>query len=303
MNPVLVLLLALSLSQTPDAKATAKQRFSLGTQLFERRDYPRALDAFEQSFAVLPLAVTAWNIGRCHEQLERWGAAVAWFQRYLWLEPAAKDRVAVEADLRRIERKLAPGVLVLSVAATPAEAAIALDGVRLGTGWTWLELTEGRHRLEVTLEGYEPSVQDVSIVGVGSRVLPVTLGLRLLPEPSAPPPVAADVPLIEVSPFPTMSPAPVAVVALPAPVKPVKVLRVTWVGVAVTAAAVVLASSFSIASAVDRGVLTDGTVRPGTENEVISAHLQRDHDVAVGSWVAAGALGAATLVSLVVESR
>src|SRR5689334_6730252 len=72
--------------EDPDTEV-AKRHFREGSAAYERRDYAAALREFEAARAVKPVPQLDYNIGRCHDRLERYPEAVAEYKSYVAAQP------------------------------------------------------------------------------------------------------------------------------------------------------------------------------------------------------------------------
>jgi hypothetical protein len=111
----------------PDTQA-ARRHFERGLALYLTERYREALHEFETARTTRPVPAFDFNIGRCHERLEEWGAAASAYERYLSAAPGDPDaatireRLVVLRDRARLKeggriRRAAIGVGVGTVAA------------------------------------------------------------------------------------------------------------------------------------------------------------------------------------------
>jgi tetratricopeptide (TPR) repeat protein len=89
-----------TLAEPSDAKASAARARAL--ELFERSsalydvgDFSGAVELLERAYAEFPEPVLLYNLGRTHEGLGDYAAAIAAYEKYLVVAPDAKDRGAV----------------------------------------------------------------------------------------------------------------------------------------------------------------------------------------------------------------
>lgn len=69
-----------------DAADIARQVETLsaeGAQSFRAGDYEKAIELFEQAYALDPVPNLLYNIGRCYEQMEQWDEAIAQYERFM----------------------------------------------------------------------------------------------------------------------------------------------------------------------------------------------------------------------------
>lgn len=91
---------------TDEAKKRGKALFTEGQRLFELRRFAEALEKYQQAYEAAPLPGLLFNIGQAYVNLEQLDAALFSFRRYLSLAPAAANRDAVAAYIKKIEAQL-----------------------------------------------------------------------------------------------------------------------------------------------------------------------------------------------------
>ena len=82
---------------SPDEEV-ARRHYILGTEAYDRRDYPTALGHFELVRKVSPSPEIEFNIARCLDRLERWGEAAIAYDQFAAGRPT--DSAAREAASR-----------------------------------------------------------------------------------------------------------------------------------------------------------------------------------------------------------
>jgi tetratricopeptide (TPR) repeat protein len=100
-----VLLLAVLLAGTShaqDKRGLAREKFDLGRQEFAAHRYATALTAFQESYQLAPYPDLLFNIGRCHEELGQWRAALDAYERYLATNPRDDEVQRRAAFMRRM---------------------------------------------------------------------------------------------------------------------------------------------------------------------------------------------------------
>jgi hypothetical protein len=173
----------------------ARSHFVLGMQFFEVRAYRDAIREFELVTAITPSAEVWFNIGRAYEELGEYDRARVAFERYLRDRVDAPDAAAVRERLAGLSQRaaarasgslLASGDGSLKIQAPPPEAVIALDGRVISQRSEPLLLAAGRHRLEVTREGFVPFRAELSIEpGMLTTAHPALVPLREPAQPEA----------------------------------------------------------------------------------------------------------------------
>ncbi len=151
----------------PSAEQTAAARtaYGEGQRLFREGQFAQAQTQFEAAFTAVPNPVVLLSVAEAQERQSNIVDAVATLERYLTLRADAPDRAAVQARIDQMRTR--PGVLAIS--SEPSGAAITLDGTATGRVTpAEIETPAGEHTISVSLDGYEPGAQSVS----------VTFGLR-----------------------------------------------------------------------------------------------------------------------------
>ena len=93
-----------------------QQLFSEGALLFNRGDYPGALERFNKAFGLIQEPNLLFNIARCHEAIGQVEAAISHYQSYV-------DHPQATADTRLdAEQRLGPPRPAAAATAAPAPA-------------------------------------------------------------------------------------------------------------------------------------------------------------------------------------
>jgi tetratricopeptide (TPR) repeat protein len=141
-------------------------------QFFEVRAYRDAIREFSLVREITPSAEVWFNIGRAHEELGEYERARLAFERYLRDRVDAPDAAAIRQRLAALAQRaaaresgslLASGDGSLKIQAPASGAVVALDGRVISQRSEPLLLAAGRHRLEVTREGFVPFRAELSI--------------------------------------------------------------------------------------------------------------------------------------------
>src|ERR1044071_725410 len=201
---VLSLLLAPTLARAADApppaqdaaaveerRARAKTRYEEGAAAYSAGRFKDAVDLFLEADSLAPSAPLSFNIARAYEKLGDDAGALRWFRDYLRRAPDAPNAKEVDGSITAYEQRLAKkGVQQLTVMSTPAGATVTVDDRPVGvTPWTG-DLLPGKHRVGLSLRGYEDQALDVELAGHRSRDLSATL-VEQAAAPAAAAPAAA----------------------------------------------------------------------------------------------------------------
>ncbi len=148
-----------------DDTTRAREQFTQGVSLFQSGDYQRALDAFQEAYRLSPHASVRLNIANCYQQLDRPVEALFHFEHYLSEadHPTAAQRREIEASIRELRRRI--GTLTFQV--SPDGAIITIDGSdqRRAPVTEPVRVVQGRHQIEIRLEGYRTETQTVEVAG------------------------------------------------------------------------------------------------------------------------------------------
>lgn len=158
-----------------DDTVRAREEFQHGVEFFQNNDYQRALDAFQEAYRLAPHASVRLNIANCYQQLSRPVEALFHFERYLAEadHPAAAQRREIESTIRELRQRI--GTITFQV--TPDGATITIDSTdqRRAPVTESVRVTQGRHTVEIRLDGYRTETQSVDVSGGGDARVAVRL--------------------------------------------------------------------------------------------------------------------------------
>ncbi len=114
-----------------------------GTAFFKARDYRKALDRFNEAYALEAEPDLLYNIARCHEALGETSVAIEKYNRYLEQPGAdAEGRARAEEKLRSLKQAQASAAARAGAAAPGPPGPKAPPG-RSFSPWTWVTLGLG----------------------------------------------------------------------------------------------------------------------------------------------------------------
>jgi tetratricopeptide (TPR) repeat protein len=179
-----------------DAEALAAATAQEGIELFKQARYAEALVVFERSFQHARVPVVAWNMARCHEELEHPDEAIAFFERFRELSP---DDDKKQIATTKIDRLLQRYYATLSITVEPAGAEVLLDGKSAGLApLQSVRVRVGTHDVLLRLAGYEPQKRVVQVAPGQSFAFTFTLAaLPALVVLDAPEPVGGLVVVVD----------------------------------------------------------------------------------------------------------
>jgi hypothetical protein len=135
-----------------------------------------ALAELQRSYERYPTRAALFNLAMCHKALHQYRASLArfdeWQERFAVAAPE-DDRARVAAAREELHEYIG----FLAVDSEPAGATVLVDGEQQATTPLAepIALDIGRHRLEVSLEGYTTSSQELVIVPLETARVAVTL--------------------------------------------------------------------------------------------------------------------------------
>jgi len=165
----------------------AAKAFARGGELFEKRDYLGALEAFEEAYRLKPHYVVQCNIARCHEWSGDMLKAKEHYKRCLD-EGADKAEVAaaVRKSLAEVERR----ITWVTVASPGGGGTIHVDGKAVGQAPGRIPLNPGTRVIEVRREGAKPAAITIKTRGGEERtvtLIPVAREISPATQPATQP--------------------------------------------------------------------------------------------------------------------
>ncbi len=142
----------------------ARRRFAEAEEIYIRGDFAGALAEFVRIYDLLEgnprRFFVLWNMGRCQEQLFRYGEALTSFQRYLQEGGAGAELAPqVRQKIAELEARLA----TVSIQTNVASAEVWVDDRHVGTAPGDIRVDGGQHNIELRARGYAPSRRALSI--------------------------------------------------------------------------------------------------------------------------------------------
>lgn len=162
---VVSLLLSTATFAAPPPDDGKKERASslakAGIALFKAKDYAEAVKVFRESFETFPIPVVAWNMARCHEELEQPEDAIFFFNKFKEIAPS-DDKKAI-ADMR-VERLLKRYFGHLTLNVDPVGADVNINGVKAGDApLKALRLRVGTYNVEMKQPGHETMTRVIQV--------------------------------------------------------------------------------------------------------------------------------------------
>lgn len=144
-------------------RPAAQAWFDRGQLAYLAEDWDKALESFEKAFAAEPLADFVYNEGATLEKLGRPEAAANAYERYLVLDPSAKDREALIEHIKTLREPGGKDAIIDPWAGDyAADYTAGVTGSGVEAARQWLErgtiayqLGEYRHALECFESAYD----------------------------------------------------------------------------------------------------------------------------------------------------
>lgn len=163
-NPLLSLMLIMTVSLPVLAQDEAKNLFKEGIEAFHAGDYPTALESFEASYAIRPMPKILFNMAMCQKAMYRYSDALETFEKFIQTANLPADSpMHREVDSERSE--LLSKVGRITVISTPLRAQVLIDGTPIGETplMSAHPVDPGEHHITVEKKGYRPYRRQVSV--------------------------------------------------------------------------------------------------------------------------------------------
>jgi hypothetical protein len=296
--------------------AMAEQLFREGRELVQGGNVPLALEKFEASQQLDPSLGTLLNLADCMEKLGRTASAWARFSEAEQTARLEKDRIrerAASEHAHSLEARLIRLRIVLAPQVSASDVTIELDGKPLAIALlgTATPVDPGEHRVVARAAGKRDWISNVQLATPGETVL-VTIA-EMSPEPER----AASAPMGLVESKPSLvanPPRPESETLASVTEAPTRASSgwarpglVTIACAAVSVVALGLGTGYAIAAsgawndAKDAGCHNGLCPTAGAQNRAETAGSRAD--VATVSFISAGVLAGATVVSYLLLDR
>lgn len=174
-------------------RTEAKMRYEEGAQAYKEKRYKDAVDLFLEADRILSSAPLSFNIARAYERLGDSSGALQWYRDYVRRDPQAQNAAEVEAEIEKLEQKLAEkGVQQITVHSRPRGATVLVDDQPVGvTPWTG-DIPPGKHRITLQAKGFAETSRELELpadeaVHVEVRLVPGQES-EVAPSSKTPPP-------------------------------------------------------------------------------------------------------------------
>jgi len=148
----------------------AELQFQIGADFYQKGAYRDALEHFFISNRLVANRNVTFNIARTYEQMKRWADAHRYFTEALEEEDRPQQIQNIQAGIGRVS----PYIALLKVESDPPGATVYIDRKDLGSRGKAprsLALAEGKYRVIVEKDGFEPAVSGVFQIKTGAQVV------------------------------------------------------------------------------------------------------------------------------------
>jgi hypothetical protein len=159
---------------SPEETARARQLFEAGVTHYEAGRYIDALQQFQEAYRIKPHPLVRVNIANCYDKLDRPVEAIENFEAFLAVPAGdAAQRDEVRAALKELQKRV--GQVAFKV--TPDGARLVIDDrdERRAPINEPVRLSVGRHRVTISLAGYETALRAVDVKPQETETLRVDL--------------------------------------------------------------------------------------------------------------------------------
>jgi hypothetical protein len=153
-----------------EQREQARDHYRRGKRLLDRNRPEEALEEFGDSYALYPHWATSNAMGTCHDRLGRPNDALRLYQQALreggdTIPEPQRAEIQQRITALRIQLGIPETTTgTIRVSTSPAGAVVRLDGNDAGVSPINLDVPPGAHRIDVSLDGYEPAGIDVDVV-------------------------------------------------------------------------------------------------------------------------------------------
>jgi hypothetical protein len=180
----LVALLTTCLAHADDK--TAASAFARGTELFEKRDYIGALEAFEEAYRLKPHFMVQCNIARCYEESGDLVQSKTHYQRCL--DEGGASNAEISKRARKALADVQGRIVRLTVASPGKGGTLHVDGRAAGKAPGDVLVNPGTHVVEVHREGASPASATITVRAGETRELSlIPADVPIEPTPTPPP--------------------------------------------------------------------------------------------------------------------
>jgi hypothetical protein len=206
---------------TDEKRKEAAERFKRGVQLQADGNLDAAVIEFERAYELAPAYQVLYNIAVVYRDKNDRASALRAFERFLHdggPKVDAKKRKDVETEIAKLKEVVAS----ITIKSNVVGAEVRLDDLPIGKTPIAqpILVNVGRHKIEVSKEGYKSDSQFFALAGKDERVIEFNLEEIKKDPPPPPPPTATTQPTSTATAAPTPAPTPIRVTPESANTKP-----------------------------------------------------------------------------------
>jgi hypothetical protein len=157
----------------------AREAFEAGVRSLAERRFGDAAAALERSRALRALPVVHYNLALAYRGMGRYNNAITAFEAYL-AAPDPSEAPERLAAIREEVSDLRAHLVTLTLATTPADATVSIDGHPLPAGTTAVTLDPGPHAVDVVRLAHRPAHHELT--GAPGARVPLTVSLAPIRE-------------------------------------------------------------------------------------------------------------------------
>jgi hypothetical protein len=159
------------------ATAEARRRYAQGAVFFRANHYEEAIAEFSEAYSSWQNPTILYSLAQAHERMLHVARAIGYYQQYLaTASPDAAHREETEETVRGLASLLADVRIESNV-----PAAVFADDDELGRAPGVVQLSIGRHQIELRAEGYVAQRQPITLAARTRREM--RFALAAVPPP------------------------------------------------------------------------------------------------------------------------
>lgn len=149
---------------SPEQREQVLGHIKSGKKAYDSEEYEESRRQFRSAWEILRHPDFAYRLALSHEKLGNPEEAIEFYEKFLDLDPDAKERKEVEDRVANLRKQLR-GTLVVETEPAGASVRLADRDEPLGTTRLETELQVGEHQVIITKEGYREASEVVEIEG------------------------------------------------------------------------------------------------------------------------------------------
>ena len=156
-----LILCALLLAAAEPAQDAAREHYRKGEAAYDRHEYDRAIDEFQQAYNLSTAPALLFNLAQAHRLHGDWAEARDLYRSYLRESPDAPNRADVQTRIDEMDHKLVPVKAAAPVRLAPRAA------THTTPQWTQPQDVESHPGRTLKIAGIATGVSGLALVGAG----------------------------------------------------------------------------------------------------------------------------------------